>query len=123
VSANGLDERAGPAVELRVFEQVFDSEGDSMTTYTVTGVRRETSADGTHTHVEGVCTDAGEHRTREQVVESIMAGNVWQTAAHGYAVTITTMSFCPAPKCLASPYLRTDPDSTTLDNLENLPDC
>lgn len=94
-----------------------------MTTFTVTAVRREPAVDGSHRHIEGVCTEAGVHYARREVVESINAGDVWQTSAGGLTAVITTTAFCPAPGCLVTPYLRTDPDSTHLDNLENLPDC
>jgi hypothetical protein len=94
-----------------------------MATFIVTKVRKELSSDGTHRHIEGVCTDAGVHYTRKQVVDSIKAGNTWKTKAGGYDATITTMSYCPKANCLASPYIRTNPDSTKQDNLENLPAC
>jgi len=44
-----------------------------MTTYTVTKVRKELSADKSHEHIEGVCTTDGTHYTRQQVVDSIDA--------------------------------------------------
>ncbi len=94
-----------------------------MATYTVTKVRKELSTDRTHRHIEGVCTDAGVHYTRQQVVDSIKAGNVWKTSAGGYSATITTLTYCPKPECYAKPYIKTNPDSTKLDNLENLPEC
>ncbi len=94
-----------------------------MTTYTVTKVRKERSADGTHRHIEGVCTSAGVHYTRKQVVDSIKAGNTWKTQAGGYSATITTMAYCPKTGCMATPYIKTRPDSTKQDNLENLPEC
>ena len=93
-----------------------------MTTYTVTQVRKETSSDGTHRHIEGVITSAGIHYARREVVDSIKAGNVWQTSAGGYTATIRTLSYCPRANCYASPYIATNPDSTKLDNLENLPE-
>jgi hypothetical protein len=94
-----------------------------MATYTVTGVRRETSVDGSHEHIEGVCTDGGIHYTRQEVFDSLSRGDVWVTLAGGYLAEIATQTFCSAPRCLATPYLRTNPDSTRLDNLENLPPC
>jgi hypothetical protein len=94
-----------------------------MTTYTITKVRKETSSDGSHKHIEGVCTTAGVHYTRKQVVDSIKAGNVWKTSADGYTATVETMSYCPRSGCLATPYIKTKPDSTKKDNLENLDAC
>lgn len=92
-----------------------------MTTYTVVKVRKETSSDGSHRHIEGVITSSGVHYTRQQVVDSIDAGNTWQTNSGGYRATIEKMSYCPRVRCLATPYIKTRPDSTALDNLENLP--
>jgi hypothetical protein len=94
-----------------------------MASYTVTKVRKELSSDGKHRHLEGVCTDTGAHYTRQQVVDSIKAGNTWKTSAGGYTATITTMLYCPKPGCLTTPYIKTNPDSTGQDNLENLPEC
>lgn len=54
----------------------------------VTKVRKELSADGTHQHIESVCTSDGVHHTRRDVVTSIDAGNTWQTKADGYEAVI-----------------------------------
>ena len=94
-----------------------------MATFTVTKVRKESSADKTHEHIEGVCTTDGTHYTRQQVVDSIDSGNTWKTSADGYEATIEKMEFCPKDKCLAQPYIKTKPDSTKKDNLENLDRC
>jgi hypothetical protein len=94
-----------------------------MATYVVTRVRKEQSVDRSHRHIEGVCTMAGLHYTRREVVGSIVAGNQWSTSAGGYTATITTLRFCPRLGCLAAPYIKTNPTSTALDNLENLPEC
>jgi hypothetical protein len=94
-----------------------------MSTYVVTKVRKELSADGSHRHIEGVCTNAGVHYTRQEVVDSINAGNTWKTQADGYEATITVRSYCPHGSCLAKPYIETKPDSTKKDNLENLDWC
>jgi len=94
-----------------------------VATYTVTKVRKELSADRKHKHIEGVCTKDGTHYARKEVVDSIDAGNTWKTSADGYEATIKKMSYCPQPACLASPYIETNRDSTTKDNLENLDSC
>ncbi|HAF09786.1 MAG TPA: hypothetical protein DCK98_06865 [Chloroflexi bacterium] len=94
-----------------------------MAAYTVTKVRKELSADRTHRHIEGVCTTAGMHYTRAQVVASIDAGNTWRTSADGYEATIAKITFCPVGACMATPYIKTNPDSTRKDNLENLDPC
>lgn len=94
-----------------------------MTTYIVTKVRKEWSDDRTHQHIEGVCTSAGVHYTRLEVVKSIEAGNRWQTRAGVHSATIEPISYCPRAACLAKPYIRTRSNSTAVDNLENLPEC
>jgi hypothetical protein len=96
--------------------------GITMANYTVTKVRKERSADGTHRHIAGVITDAGTFYPRGQVADSIKAGNAWITSAGGYRAVIAVISYCPRTGCYANPYLRTNPDSTKLDNLENLPE-
>lgn len=91
---------------------------------TVTKVRKESSSDGSHRHIEGVCTVEGTHYTRRQVVDSINAGNVWTTRSpSGNTAVIRPISYCPASGCLASPYITTRADSQKDDNLENLPPC
>jgi hypothetical protein len=94
-----------------------------MATYTVTKVRKESSTDGTHMHIEGVCTNDGTHYTRKQVVDSINAGNTWKSSADGYEATIEAIAYCPKANCYAKPYIKTKPDSTKKDNLENLDAC
>ena len=94
-----------------------------MATYTVTKVRKESASDGTHHHIEGVCTNDDTHYTRKQVVDSINAGNTWKTKAGGYEATIKTIIYCPVAGCMATPYIKTNPDSTSKDNLENLDSC
>ncbi len=94
-----------------------------MARYTVTRVRKERSADRTHEHIAGVCTQANGYYTRQQVVDSINAGHTWVTGAEGYTAIIETMNFCPKPNCYASPYIKTNPNSTKKDNLENLDRC
>jgi hypothetical protein len=94
-----------------------------MATYIVTKVRKESSDDGTHKHIEGVCTEDGTHYTRKEVVDSINQGDTWKTRAEGYEATIRALSYCPKAGCLATPYIETNPDSTKKDNLENLASC
>jgi hypothetical protein len=94
-----------------------------MATHTVTKVRKELAQDGSHRHIEGVCTTDGRHYTRREVVASITQGDSWQSSAGGYTAKIEAIRFCPRSACLASPYIKTNPDSSKLDNLENLPEC
>jgi hypothetical protein len=96
-----------------------------MATYIVTKVRKEFAGSGTdrHQHIEGVCTEGGTHYTRKEVVDSITSGNTWKTRADGYESTIQKMLYCPQGSCPATPYIKTNPDSTLKDNLENLDRC
>lgn len=91
---------------------------------TVTKVRKESSSDGSHRHIEGVCTIEGIHYTRAHVVASIRAGNVWTTRSpSGSTAVIRPMTYCPAARCTATPYITTRADAQKDDNLENLPPC
>jgi hypothetical protein len=89
----------------------------------VTGVRKELSEDGSHEHVEGVCTTDGTFYTRMEVASSLDAGEAWSSSAPGSLARIRKITHCPRPMCHASPYLTTEPDHTTFNNLENLPPC
>jgi hypothetical protein len=91
-----------------------------MATYIVTKVRKELSADGTHRHIKGVCTEDGTYYSRKEVVDSINDGNTWKTKADGYEATITALTSCFRTNCSATPYIKTNPDSQKKDNLENL---
>lgn len=93
-----------------------------MGTYRVTNVRREMSKDGSHKHIEGVCAD-GVHYSVREVVESISEGNTWKTSVGGYEEAIVETAYCHKTNCWTTPYIETKPDSTELDNLENLPEC
>jgi hypothetical protein len=86
-------------------------------------VRKVLSADGSHEHIEGVCTDGGRHYTRQQVVDSISAGDVWKTCVGGYEAPIGALASCPWPGCPIAPYLRTNTDSPEQQDLENLDRC
>lgn len=93
-----------------------------MGTYLVTNVRREMSKDGSHKHLEGVCAD-GVHYSIREVVDSISEGNTWKTSVGGYEEAIVETAYCHKANCWTTPYIETKPDSTELDNLENLPEC
>jgi hypothetical protein len=90
-----------------------------LATYTVIRVRKELSSDGSHRHIEGVCTDSNTHHTRAQVVASLDAGNIWKTSSGNHTATIHKVARCP--RCTAAPYIETNPASTKQDNLENVP--
>ncbi len=90
--------------------------------YTVVRVRKEWSADHSHRHIEGVLTASNAYYSCQDVALSIDAGDDWNTNVDGYSARISVQGYCPNPTCLAKPYLKTDPDSFNLDNLENLPE-
>jgi hypothetical protein len=94
-----------------------------MAEYIVTKVHKQSSGDGSHRHIQGVCTEDGTYHSREEVVDSINDGNVWRTRAGGYEERIKILEYCPEPRCFATPYITTNPDSTKKDNLENLDQC
>jgi Protein of unknown function (DUF3892) len=94
-----------------------------MAEYIVTKVHKQSSVDGSHSHIQGVCTEDGTYYSREEVVDSINDGNVWRTRAGGSEETIKVLEYCPRPRCFATPYIKTNPDSTKKDNLENLDPC
>jgi hypothetical protein len=91
-----------------------------MGEYIVTRVRKAPSADGSHRHITAVCTEDGISYTRHEVVDSIRNGHTWKTRAGGYEAEIEPVDTCLQPGCTAGPYIRTNPDSTKKDNLENL---
>jgi hypothetical protein len=90
---------------------------------TVTGVRRETSDDGTHQHIAGVCTADGSYFTRRDVIAQIRAGQTWRTFAGGRYGTIRMIDRCPVGSCRVSPYITTAPGDSSKDHLDDLPDC
>jgi hypothetical protein len=83
----------------------------------------EWSVDGTHRHIEGVCTADGVHHTRAKVAAEIGHGVAWCAASSGVQTRIRTMSYCPVGGCHASPYITTAPDRSRANNLDNLPPC
>lgn len=90
---------------------------------TVTRVRKERSADGTHKHIAGVCTTDNYYYTRAQVVAGLDAGASWQTSGGGRYARIKKTASCPHGSCPLTPYITTAPDHTTQNNLDNLPSC
>lgn len=88
-----------------------------------TKVRKELSADGSHEHIEGVCTVYGTYCSRAYVAARIDVGDAWYSSTEGTSARIRRIRRCPHEGCDASPYLTTAPDHTPANNLENLPRC
>lgn len=93
-----------------------------MATYDVVKVRKESAADG-HRHIIGVIVAGGAYSTNRTVVDSIKAGNTWQTSVAGEPkAKIKESNSCTRSGCSHKPYLTTAPDHSTKNNLENLPE-
>ena len=88
-----------------------------------TRVHKEPSADGSHEHIEGVCTVYGTYVSRVYVARRIEIGDAWYSSADGVSARIRRIPRCPHARCHATPYLTTAPDHTRANNLENLPRC
>lgn len=97
--------------------------GIRLAVFLVGHVRSEPCLDGIHRHIEGVCTyPVPHHYTRQQVADSIKAGNEWYTHVDGSApARIRTIAACP--RCSAAPYLTTRTDDLAERHLDALPDC
>jgi len=90
-----------------------------MGEYTVTAVRKALSDDATHRHISDVFTQGAIRFTRQEVIDSIRAGNRWKTFLDGHAAEIHITDSCAHTGCHMGPYLATDPASNhTLENLE-----
>jgi hypothetical protein len=90
--------------------------------YTVVAVDKEPSPGRTHQHIASVCTTEPRKYLREQVIASIRLGNTWYTRSpSGTTSKIVVVAGCS--RCDLKPYIRTEADSTTSDNLLSLPSC
>ena len=87
----------------------------------VTGVAKGASAHATHEHISEVSTQGAIHYTRQEVIESIEAGDRWRTLADGIETETRVIESCPHPGCTLGPYIQSNPDATGTDNLQNLP--
>jgi hypothetical protein len=92
-----------------------------VTRYTVTGVRREQSADGSHTHISGVFA-GGNYFPRQQVIRSINLLNDWVARAAGNETPIVVVDSCPYFDCAVSPYLQTPDNAEHVDAMKLLPE-
>lgn len=95
-----------------------------MATFYVEKVRKEYAGkdDDRHEHIIGVLVGDGTYYTNAEVETSLNAGNVWYTyVPKEPSATIQVKSYCPQWVCYHKPYLTTEADHTTKNNLENLP--
>lgn len=90
----------------------------------MTLVRKETAtiSASSHDHIIGVVTEGGVFYSNQKVSDSIDRKNDWYTKVTGEpSAKIKVIGYCPANLCYHKPYLTTDPDHTTKNNLESLP--
>jgi hypothetical protein len=93
-----------------------------MARYRVTRTGKESSwQGGQHPHIAMLCLENGQSVPKARAIAEITAGtNTYYTDAGGQTATVEVAARCS--RCVA-PYLRTDRDTTTVDNLLSLPDC
>lgn len=91
-----------------------------MSEYIVTRVRHELAADATHRHISGVYTQGAIHFTRQEVIDSIRAGNSFRTLAAAGSARIHIVDCCRHDGCGLAPYIATNPDGTGRDDLEEV---
>ena len=92
-----------------------------MARYVVIGARREPAADGSHSHVTGVCVPRGLYYSRDEVIASLARGDVWELSGTGDPARLTLLAACPAEECDLSPYVtsvQADGAQATLETLE-----
>ena len=93
-----------------------------MSTFQITGIGMEASANGLHEHIAKVHIGGapGFDLSRQTVVNDIRnpTGDRYYTEAGGTRVSVVAVA---CPSCTFQDYLRTDPDKTTSNNLLSLP--
>jgi hypothetical protein len=93
-----------------------------MTEHVVIGVRTALAPDATHRHISELCTPGPIRYTRQEVIDSIRAGENWQTLVHASGAEIHIVKECPHEGCSLSPYIATDLKGTK-ESLEDLGPC
>ncbi len=83
--------------------------------------KQTTYVGGSHRHIAGLCLAEGGKVSKATAIVNIESGreSYW-TSADGQRATVRVVNRCE--RC-ADKYLRTDRDTTTKDNLLELPDC
>jgi hypothetical protein len=89
-----------------------------MATYSITAVHMERAASSTHEHIARVklAGNVGDY-ARAQIIAWIREGHRFFT--HASPPALVYVHSCPY--CAASDYITTHPDSTTKNNLLDLP--
>lgn len=76
---------------------------------------------GQHRHIETLCLEDGRRVAKATAISNIEnKSESYYTTADGQTANVEVVQRCS--RC-ASKYLRTDRDTTTKDNLLELPDC
>lgn len=93
-----------------------------MASYRVTRTDKETAwGGGQHRHIAGLCLEAGRRVAKNTAISNIRTGvETYYTYERGLRANVEVVTRCE--KC-ADAYLRTDADTTTKNNLLELPDC
>src|SRR5436190_23189785 len=100
---------------------VVDSQ--TMTTFTVTRVRKVLSPDRSHRHLEGVWTTANIHYTPGEVIERMDWGSKWLARAGDRETPIQKLDRCPHQECPTTPYLAASFGTLAGLSLEDLEEC
>lgn len=92
-------------------------------TYEVNKARFEYAKGYSHKHIIGLVTIYGTYFTNQQIVDSLNAGDTWQTSVPGEPkAKIHPIGYCPRDQCYHKPYLTTYADNSSKNNLDNLPE-
>ena len=89
-----------------------------MATYSITAVHLERATGAAHDHIaRAKLLNHTRDYARAEIITMIRTGDVFYT----HAVPQALVYVHPCPYCGASDYITTHPDSTTTNNLLNLP--
>jgi len=89
-----------------------------MASYTINAVRKQpVAAPVSHQHISEVRTTGGSTFTRAQVIQKLRAGDTFTTTGNPQGRVYEHN----CPRCGSGDYITTHPDSTTTNNLDNLP--
>lgn len=72
-----------------------------------------------HEHIVGVITEAQVFCANRTIVAAVERGEEWYTLEADRKARIRPLTTCPL--CAYAPYVTTEPEHTTKNNIENLP--